>query len=390
MATAAGANLSLLLLLLAACFHSSNAGGGGGEQPRCFTSLFTFGDSVTDTGNDLLMPHPDDPKLLHCSYSPYGNTFFGRPTGRCSNGRLIVDFMAEKLGLPLLTPYPGVQRSPDFLSGANLAMAAATALDYDVLIQKGIYAKTDISLQVEIDRFRELLATICSTPFECKEYLRTSLILLGEIGGNDYSRGFFDGLAAEKIIEIVPDVIAKIANAIEELVELGAVTILVPGNFPIGCSPMYLEKYSSPNKEHYDPSNGCLVWYNDFTQLHNDLLRKEIIRLREVHPNTNIVYVDYYSSAMRLIKHPKKFGFTGSANSSCCGGRDENGESVVCGTTGSVSCEDPSTYVYWDDHHFTETAYEVITKDMLEGSFTVPRFEVSCFSDSSENGHSMY
>ncbi|CAL1410341.1 unnamed protein product [Linum trigynum] len=387
----AASTLPVLLLLLFS-LSSAAASSSAGRSP-CFTSLFSFGDSITDTGNQLLLA--PDGVLGHCCFPPYGETYFGRQTGRCSDGRLIVDFIAEQLGLPLLTPYPGKLHSNDFPLGANFAEGGATALDFHFLAEKGIYnTHTNLSLQVEIDRFKELLATICSSPSECKDYLSKSLILLGEIGGIDYNRAFFEDVAADEIIAIVPYVVAEIGKSIQQLVELGAVTILIPGNLPIGCWPGYLTKFWSPNKEDYDPLSGCLVWYNNFAQHHNILLQQEIARLQKLYPRTNLMYGDYYGSATRFHRHPEKFGFTGSAVVACCGGGGpyNYNESLICGNEGSKACAEPSTYVNWDDHHFTEAAYRIVAKDVLEGPFSTPRFNASCLvGRASDDGlHSAY
>ncbi|CAN1283798.1 GDSL esterase/lipase At2g27360 [Linum perenne] len=349
---AAAAAATLLFLLISSAAASP-----------CFTSLFSFGDSITDTGNSLLLAPPGN--LPHCCFSPYGQTFFGRPSGRCSDGRLIVDFIAEGLGLPLLTPFPGEVKNDNFPMGANLAEGGATALDFKFLAERGIYnTHTNLSLHVEI-----------------------------EIGGIDYNRAFFEDVPARTIIEIVPYVVAEIGKAVEELVELGAVTILVPGNLPIGCWPGYLTKFWSPNKEDYDPLSGCLVWYNNFAKHHNDVLQTELVRLRELHPHTNIMYGDYYGSAIRFHRHPEKFGFTGSSVVACCGGGGpyNYNETLLCGNPGSVACAEPWTYVNWDDHHFTEAAYRIVAKDVLEGSFSIPRFDASCLVGSiasDADGHS--
>ncbi|CAI0445010.1 unnamed protein product [Linum tenue] len=381
----------LFLILLSAPADYSNASAEtaeavGGDTGPCFTSLFSFGDSVSDTGNQMLLG-----KCPHCCSLPNGETYFGRPTGRCCNGRLIVDFIAEKLGLPLLTPFPGELKSSNFRFGANLAEGGATALDFRFLAERGIFnTHTNVSLGDELKRFRNLLPTLCSSPSgiyhhfnkwlfaECKIYLGKSLIIMGEIGGIDYNRAYFENVAVEQITELVPYVIAEIGNAIQEMVELGAVTILVPGNFPLGCHAGYLAKFWSPNKEDYDPLTGCLVQFNNFAQHHNDLLQEEVVRLQKVHPHANIMYADYYNSVMRLHLHPDEFGFSASLVACCGGGGPYNyNESLLCGVPGTTACADPSTFINWDDHHLTEAAYRIIANDVLQGPFSIPRFNTS-------------
>ncbi|KAG4203966.1 hypothetical protein ERO13_A04G018650v2 [Gossypium hirsutum] len=53
-------------------------------------------------------------------------------------------------------------------------------------------------------------------------------------------------------------------------------TSLVPGNFPIGCSPALLTKFQGSNKNKYDPLTGCLTWLNHFSEHHNQLLQKQL------------------------------------------------------------------------------------------------------------------
>lgn len=52
-------------------------------------SLYQFGDSLADTGNLIRVPFIGP--TLPAARFPYGQTF-GRPTGRWSDGLLIIDF----------------------------------------------------------------------------------------------------------------------------------------------------------------------------------------------------------------------------------------------------------------------------------------------------------
>jgi len=60
-------------------------------QCRNFKSIISFGDSIADTGNLLGLSDPND--LPASAFPPYGETFFHHPTGRYSDGRLIIDFI---------------------------------------------------------------------------------------------------------------------------------------------------------------------------------------------------------------------------------------------------------------------------------------------------------
>jgi phospholipase/lecithinase/hemolysin len=60
-------------------------------EPACYTRVFSFGDSLADTGNYGFVYGSDarEPALR----LPYGETYFGNATGRFSNGRLVIDFI---------------------------------------------------------------------------------------------------------------------------------------------------------------------------------------------------------------------------------------------------------------------------------------------------------
>ncbi|CAL5346148.1 unnamed protein product [Camellia sinensis] len=346
----------------------------------CYTSIFSFGDSIADTGN--LARISESPQPPHFMLPPYGETYFHRPTGRCSDGRLIIDFIAEYLGLPLVPPYFSGQngRCVNF-QGVNFAVVGATALDNDFFEQRGIHNPlTNCSLGNQLDWFKRMLPSLCHTPsMDCKKLLRNSLVLMGEIGGNDYNHAFDSGRNIEEIQSFVPPVTNAIGSAINELIELGAVTLMVPGNFPIGCLPTYLTNFMSSNKEAYDPETGCLIWLNEFAVYHNDMLQIELNRIKKLHPYATIIYADYYNAAMRFFQSPIEYGFSGGALTACCGagGPYNFDPSVECGYPASTACDDPSSHVNWDGLHMTEAAYRWIAKGLLQGPYTVPPINTS-------------
>ena len=57
-----------------------------------YNAIWSFGDSISDTGN-LCTGSGGCPSWLTTGQLPYGQTHFGRPTGRCTDGRVVVDFL---------------------------------------------------------------------------------------------------------------------------------------------------------------------------------------------------------------------------------------------------------------------------------------------------------
>ncbi|KAJ8556174.1 hypothetical protein K7X08_022932 [Anisodus acutangulus] len=350
----------------------------------CYTSIFGFGDSLTDAGNLVHLYPPDRKPRMY--FPPYGETYFNRPTGRCSDGRLLIDLIAQYYGLPHPPPSLESRDGRNIQAGMNFAVVGSRVMDAQFYEKRGIYdGATNVSMWDQLDWFKQKLPYLCHNPSGCKKYLESSLFLLGEFGGNDYKYTFLPGKNASDILPIIQLVTKSIASATHELVELGVKTIMVPNLLPVGCASAQLTFYQSSNEEDYNEL-GCLIWPNEFASYHNELLQKELHRLRELHPHVHIIYADYYNAAMQLYRAPRKYGFSKGALVSCCGGGGPYNFNVSaqCGNFPATSCEDPNQYVNWDGFHLTEAAYRYMTKSLLEGPFTYPPIKNLCPDDINE------
>ncbi|XP_052107828.1 GDSL esterase/lipase At1g28580-like isoform X2 [Arachis duranensis] len=272
------------------------------------------------------------------------------------------------------------------LEGVNFAVGGVTALDISFLVEKGLYdvlVPTNYSLGVQFDWFMDLLPSICNSSSGCKQVFGSSLFLVGEIGGNDFNYLFYLGRPIEEATTYVPLVINKISWAINKLIDLGAQTLVVPGNFALGCSFVYLRSHPSTDVEDYDEA-GCLKSYNNFADYYNNQLLAELNRLRQLHPGVNIIYADYYHASLQLYRSPTQFGFTKSILDSCCplaNANYHNPPAKHCGEPGLISCNDPSQFITWDGVHLTEAAYNG-QKLFVQGariSFSI--WDVSVFLD---------
>ena len=364
--------LAVVVLAAAAAAGTADAAAQAAAKGK-YRALFNFGDSLADAGN--LIANGPSVKLATAQL-PYGQTYFGKPTGRCSDGRLVIDHLAQEFGLPLLPPSK-VNHS-DFKYGANFAITGATALDTPYFEARGLGAVVWNSgaLLTQIQWFRDLKPFFCnSTKEECKEFYANSLFVVGEFGGNDYNAPLFAGKGLEEAYKFMPDVMQAISDGIEQLIAEGARELIVPGVMPTGCFPVYLNMLDEPAHE-YGSRSGCIRRYNTFSWVHNAHLKSTLEKLRPKYPNVRIIYGDYYTPVIQFMLQPEKFGFYKQLPRACCGAPGSVAKAAYnfnvtakCGEPGATACADPTTHWSWDGIHLTEAAYGHIAKGWLYGPF---------------------
>ncbi|KAL8154211.1 hypothetical protein V2J09_011971 [Rumex salicifolius] len=341
--------LFLLLLSILICNYCHICWGSKLPIEFGFDSIYQFGDSVSDTGN-LMTEIP----LTACSHNPYGETYFHKPTGRCSDGLLIVDYFAQAFDLPLLNPY--LKKGANFSHGVNFAVAGATALTA---------SKIPISsLSDQLEWFHAYIKSACSSPSDCKHKFKNALFLVGEIGENDYNYVLMDNnKSIPNAYNLVPDVIQSIKNAVKDVIYHGAIHVVVPGNFPIGCMPVFRTAFESNDSQAYDDL-GCVRSLNELAKFHNRNLKQALKELQIEYPSVKIHYGDFYSGSTYVLYNAASLGFDkDKLFEPCCGNL-----SHPCGSDASV-CDEPSKRMSWDGTHPTQEAYMNLAEWLLANTF---------------------
>ncbi|CAN6311260.1 unnamed protein product [Urochloa humidicola] len=328
---AVAALLQVLVLLVAAELAAAAYTDGSLGLAR-YTRVFAFRNSLTDTGNGAIFPVTAGGPFTQ---PPYGETYFGHPSGRASDGRLIVDFLVKKQKVPEPTPYLAGRTGADFLNGTNFAVGGATALD---------------------PAFLET---------EQRKIMASSVFYVGEIGVNDYFLALSSNSSINLAVSLVPHIIGAIRSALTAMIAVGARTVVVTGMLPIGCEPQQLALFPGGPGD-YDPATGCIKRFNEIAELHNLALNAMLGELRLANPGRSLLYANIYGPVVSAVASPAAYGF-GDAFCGTPGGPYNFNFTAFCGTPGSTACADPTKSISWDGIHFTEADNRFIASAMLKG-----------------------
>ncbi|XP_028781838.1 GDSL esterase/lipase At3g48460 [Neltuma alba] len=337
-------------------------------QTRTFKKIYAFGDSFTDTGNTKSASGPSG--FGHVSSSPYGSSFFNHSTNRYSDGRLVIDFVAEALSLPYLPPYLHSKKNDAF--GVNFAVGGSTAINHEFFVRNNLTLDiTPQSIQTQVLWFNRYLDSqgCKGVASECKEDFDDTLFWFGEIGVNDYAYTLGSTVSPDTIRKLS---ISSVSNALQVLLQRGAKYLVVQGLPLTGCLPLSL--YLKPEDEKDDI--GCVRSINEKSYAHNLVLQDKLQQFRNQYPHAMIAYADYYNAYRAVMQNPAKFGFAERFTVCCGAGQGPYNFSVfaTCGTPNSTVCSSPSQYVNWDGVHLTEAMYKAVSNMFLRGNYSQPPF----------------
>ena len=95
----------------------------------------------------------------------------------------------------------------------------------------------------------------------------------------------------------------------QQIIQLGAKRIVVPGNFPLGCIPVALNFVSNASSLEFDEF-GCSRSFNDLARYQNSYLQTALNSLRKEFPDAVIVYADFYGSFRSVLTRASFLGET--------------------------------------------------------------------------------
>ncbi|XP_030953967.1 GDSL esterase/lipase At3g27950-like [Quercus lobata] len=292
----------LVLLIVSLVRHPALVVGGGGVLRCDFPAIYNFGDSNSDTGGISA--------ALSEIHAPNGETFFGHPSGRACDGRLIIDFIANELKLLYLSAYLD-SLGTNFRHGANFATGGSS-------IRPGGYGPFHLGIQTsQFIQFKSrttalynqlspnsretpLLKTRLSRPKDFSKAIYTF-----DIGQNDLGFGF-QYTTIEEVRLSIPNILSQLSQAVHLLYKEGAIVFRVHNTGPIVCLP-YSVIYQS--KSGNLDQIGCVKPQNKVAQEFNRQLKDMVFQLRAQLPNAAFTYVDVFSAKYDLISNAKNEGF---------------------------------------------------------------------------------
>lgn len=367
--------LSMVVVLLVATVGRVDVTG----LPACeFPAIYNFGDSNSDTGGISA--------AFEAIPAPYGETYFRKPAGRDSDGRLVIDFIAEHLRLPYLSAYLN-SIGTNFRHGANFATGGSTIRRQNETIFEYGISPFFLDIQIlQFDQFKSRTAELYNQGNSDRDKLPkpeefSKALYTFDIGQNDLSVGFRK-LSNEQLRAAIPDIINQFASAIQHLYEKGARAFWIHNTGPIGCLPVGTFYILNPKPGFVD-QYGCIKGQNEMAVEFNRQLKERVNKLRAELPLAALTYVDVYTAKYGLISNTKNQGFTDPLKV-CCGYHKDY-DHVWCGKNASISgtqyygasCATPSTFISWDGVHYSEAANHLIADRILNGSLSEPPIPIT-------------
>ncbi|KAJ6749162.1 GDSL LIPASE/ACYLHYDROLASE FAMILY PROTEIN [Salix purpurea] len=290
----------------------------GGE---CKVVQFIFGDSLSDVGNNMRLSK----SLAQASLPWYGIDFGnGLPNGRFTNGRTVADIIGG-----------------------------------GILNETGGYFIQRLSLNKQIELFQGTQRMIINKIGEEKsrKFFQESQYVVA-LGSNDFINNYLMPVYSDSWKyndqTFIDYLMETLEGQLRKLHGLGARELIVFGLGPMGCIP--LQRVLSTTGECQEKTNKLALAFNGAS---SKLLDKLSNRLA----NASFKFGDAYDVVNDVISNPYKYGFNNSDSPCCSFGQIR--PALTC-LPASTLCEDRSKYVFWDEYHPSDSANELIAKELIK------------------------
>ncbi|KAL6877517.1 hypothetical protein ACP4OV_012732 [Aristida adscensionis] len=330
-------------------------------------ALFVIGDSTADVGTNNYLG-----TLARADREPYGRDFdTHRPTGRFSNGRIPVDYLAEKLGLPFVPPYleqnmrmgvgaVGLGNIDGMIQGVNYASAAG-----GIISSSGSELGMHVSLTQQVQQVEDTYEQLSLALGEAAaaDLFKKSVFFVS-IGCNDFIHYYLRNISGVQMRylpwEFNQLLVSTMRQEIKNLYNINVRKIVMMGLPPIGCAPHFLEEYGSQSGECIDYINNVVIEFNyALRYMSNEFIRH--------HPDSMISYCDTFEGSVDILNNRDRYGFV-TTTDACCG-LGKYGGLIMC-VLPQMACSDASSHVWWDEFHPTDAVNRILAENVWSSEHT--------------------
>ncbi|KAG8482435.1 hypothetical protein CXB51_024367 [Gossypium anomalum] len=242
-------------------------------------AIYVFGDSFVDNGNNKAILENKD--AIGRGYFPFEIYFDGKPTGRVTNGRIGVDFIAIVAGLPYPPPIMGMSKIDRKRIRTVVNYASGSS---GLLPQNGHFLNV-INFFQQVDLFKITTMEDLKSKFDsCKgftQYLYKSLFFIHHTG-NHLGITFEAEMAKKYSID-------KYAK------------LLIKDNVsPLGCST-----FSINTKNHSGP---CVEEINNRVSVYNDLFPSLLKNSQSTLSGSTFALEDIYKEFQDVFEMSESYG----------------------------------------------------------------------------------
>ncbi|XP_020209118.1 GDSL esterase/lipase At2g03980 [Cajanus cajan] len=290
-------------------------------------AMYVFGDSLVDCGNNNHLPSGGP------NYLPFGIDFIGRkPTGRATNGKTLVDFVAMHLGLPFAPPFLGLSnhRRNKISTGINYASGGS-----------GILPETNNDTRLTLDKqikffhrtVKHNLPKLFNEKEKLEKHMSESLFFVSTGVNDHFSNGTFRGNRKFALF-----LLNQFSLRIQRLHRLGARKFFVNNVPPAGCFPS--------KAVHETPRGKCNEKINKGISFYNRRLPQLLHDLQSKLPGFTFVLADLFGFLLEMRETGINHGILETWKP-CC-------PNTIYGDLqcrpNDVPCPNRNTHLFFDNH----------------------------------------